>query len=225
MIAAETRELTALAAQLAGRRPVAGTRAVAYAEAGEYGGRRWIAAANGPGPRLAAEAVCAFAAELPSRVVSTGYCGALDPALQIADIVVCNRVMDADSNQRYQTADEFGATCLSGDRVIQTAREKQYLHENTGASVVEMEAAGVAVEAQRLGVPFHCIRVVTDTAHEDLAVDFNAARGDDGRFRTGQIVRAAFRSPGKALPQLVRLGGRARTATARLGDYLVSHPF
>jgi len=225
VIAAETRELTALAAQLAGRRRLSGTRAVAYAEAGEHGRRRWIAAANGPGPRLASAAVCAFAAEMPSRVVSTGYCGALDPALRIADIVVCNRVLDADSNERYLTADEFGATCLSGDRVIQTAREKQYLHETTGASVVEMEAAGVAVEAARLGVPFHCIRVVSDTAHEDMAVDFNAARGADGRFRTGPILRAALRSPGKALPQLVRLGGHARTATARLGDYLVTHPF
>ena len=225
MIAAETRELSPLAARLAGRRALSGARAVAYAETGEQGGRRWIVAANGPGPRLASEAVGAFAAERPSRVVSTGYCGALDPALRIADIVVCNRVIDADSNQRYGTADEFGAACLSGDRVIQTAREKQYLHETTGASVVEMEAAGVAAEAQRLGVPFHCIRVVTDTAHEDLAVDFNAARGADGRFRAGAIVRAAFRSPGKALPQLVRLGGRARAASARLGDYLVTHPF
>ncbi len=225
MIAAETRELTALAAKLAGRRRVSGTAAVAYAETGEYGGRRWIAAANGPGPRLASQAVCALAAEMPNRVGSTGYCGALDPALKIADIVVCNRVVDADSDHRYRAADEFGATCLSGDRVIQTAREKQYLRETTGASVVEMEAAGVAVEAGRLGVPFHCIRVVTDTAHEDLAVDFNAARGEDGRFRAGAIVRAAFRSPGKALPQLVRLGGRARAATARLGDYLVTHPF
>ena len=136
MIAAEARELSGFAQQLSGRRRWA--VALGYAEEGEREGRRWVLAANGAGPRLAAEAARAF--PRPDRLVSVGYCGALDPALAASDIVVCNRVIDADTDERFPTADEFGATCLSGDRVIQTSREKQLLRETTGAGVVEMEA-------------------------------------------------------------------------------------
>lgn len=221
MIAAEARELSGLAAHLHGRRKLA--RAVAYAEEGEFGGRRWVLGANGAGPRLAAAAVKAF--DRPDRIVSTGYCGALDPALQPADIVICNRVIDADTDRRFKTADEFGATCLSGDRVVQTAREKQLLRETTGASVVEMEAAGVAAEAEALGVPLHCIRVVTDTADENIDFDLNSMRDRDGRFQTGRIALAALRRPRRHVPELLKFNGRARAASARLGDYLVTHGF
>ena len=219
MIAAEARELAGFATRLTGRRKL--DLSVRFAEEGEFGGRRWVLGANGPGPELAAAAVRAFGR--PDRVVSTGYCGALDPALQLSDIVICDRVLQAGSDQRYRTADEFGATCLSGDRVIQTAREKQFLRETTGAGVVEMEAAGVAVEAEKLGVPFHCIKVVTDTAHEDMGVDFNAARGEDGRFQLKQIALSALKNPHRRIPELLRLNKAASAATARLGAYLGTH--
>lgn len=221
MIAAEARELAGLAPQLSARRRL--PLPIGFAEEGELGGRRWLLGANGAGPRLAAAAVKAFAR--PDRIVSTGYCGALDLALQPSDVVICNRVIDADTNRRFETADEFGATCLSGDRFIQTGHEKQMLRQTTGASVVEMEAAGVAAEAENLGVPFHCIRVVTDTAGEDMHVDFNSARDERGRFRLSQIALSALRHPFERIPELLKLNERARAATARLGDYLGKHTF
>ena len=221
MVAAEARELAGLTPRLSGRRSL--PLPIGFAEEGELGGRRWLLAANGAGPRLAAAAVKAFAR--PDRIVSTGYCGALDLALQPSDVVICSRVIEADTNRRFETADEFGATCLSGDRFIQTGREKQTLRQTTGASIVEMEAAGVAAEAESLGVPFHCIRVVTDTANEDMHVDFNAARDEHGRFRLSRIALLALRHPFKRIPELLKLNERAQAATARLGDYLGNHTF
>jgi adenosylhomocysteine nucleosidase len=223
VIAAEARELSAFALRLGGRRRVSGSP-LSFAEEGEFEGRRWILAADGPGPALAASAAREFAGEA-ARVVSTGYCGALDPALVVGDVVICNRVIASDSAARFQTANEFGATCLSGDRVIQTSREKQYLRETTGASVVEMEAAGVAAEASGRGLPFHCIKVVTDTANEDMTVDFNAARGEDGRFRLTRIVASALRRPTQRIPELVELNKRARQASEKLGAYLGKYAF
>ncbi len=217
MIAAEERELTGFAAHLRGRRKLA--LPVAYAEEGELHERLWLLGANGAGPKLAAEAVRAFSRRL-DRVISTGYCGALDAALRPSDVVICDRVIDADTDRSFRTADEFGAACLSGDRVIQTSREKQLLRETTGASIVEMEAAGVAAEAQARGVPFHCIRVVTDTADEDIHLDLNAARDSAGRFRTGRIAVMALRRPRLYIPELLKLNRRAREASERLGDYL-----
>lgn len=224
MIAAYSRELAGLAPQLEERSALAPVaHGLDYAEQGQFAGRRWVLAANGAGPRLAARAAGAFGRV--TRIVSTGFCGALDPALSAADIVVCDRVIDADSNRRYRTADAFGTACLSGDRVIQTAREKQELRQTTGAGIVEMEAAGVAAEAEAMGVPLHCIRVVTDTADEDMRIDFNAARDETGRFRTGRILASALRRPRTGIPELFKLSQRARVAAERLGGYLVKHAF
>ena len=104
MVAAEGRELAGLAQQLSGRRKL--SLSLGFAEQGELGGRRWLLAANGPGPKLAAAAVKAF--ERPDRIVSTGYCGALDPALLPSDMVICNRCSRA--RIAVQAASEFGAT-------------------------------------------------------------------------------------------------------------------
>ena len=41
------------------------------------------------------------------------------------------------------------------------------------------------------GVPFYCIRAVTDTADESFANDFNAARDGDGHFIRSQICGGA----------------------------------
>lgn len=223
MIAAYARELAGLAPRLEGRSALAPAHGLDYAEQGTLAGRRWVLAANGAGPRLAA--IAARSCGPVDRIVTTGFCGALDPALAPADVVVCDRVIDSDSNRRFRTADAFGATCLSGDRVIQSAREKAELRQTTGAGVVEMEAAGVAAEAEALGVPLHCIRVVTDTADEDMRIDFNAARDETGRFRTGRILASALRRPRTGIPELLKLNERAKLASERLGDYLVKHAF
>jgi len=50
-----------------------------------------------------------------------------------------------------------------------------------------MEAAGLAREARGFGLPFMCIRVVTDQAEEGFIIDYNAARDARGRFRYGRL--------------------------------------
>ena len=62
-----------------------------------------------------------------------------------------------------------------GDRVAQTAEEKRKLRA-TGASVVEMEAASVHTSARALGLPFFCVRAVTNLADETFANDLNACK-------------------------------------------------
>src|SRR5688572_10985810 len=58
-----------------------------------YGRGRWLGVANGAGPALSAEAVdVALGKTVVKAVVSAGYCGALDPGLQVADIVVATEV-------------------------------------------------------------------------------------------------------------------------------------
>ncbi len=94
-------------------------------------------------------------------VISTGFCGALDPALRVGEIV----------RDGIWTEDRVGVT----------AEDKRRLRQQTGARVVEMEFAAVSAKAAEWGVPCKAIRVVSDTALEDLPLDFNRYRDGDGR--------------------------------------------
>jgi adenosylhomocysteine nucleosidase len=188
-----------------------------------------LAVANGAGARRAASAVDA-ACEVfqPDAVVSTGFCGALDPDLLLADVVVATSVAAADG--RYEALPVLSAAAhhsgvvRSIDRVAQTAEEKRRLRAG-GAIAVEMEAAGVAARAQARGLPFYCVRAVTDLAGETMANNFNAALRADGHFDTMVILRDTLRRPLARLPELCRLRQRSVRAASVLGDFFANCRF
>jgi nucleoside phosphorylase len=109
-------------------------------------------------------------------------------------------------------------------RVARTASEKAILRR-TGASVVEMEAAGALGAAARLGIPGFCVRSVTDLAGESFAVDYGATLSADGRFIISRILRDALRHPLAAFPELLRLQYRCRIASRNLGVFLAACRF
>jgi nucleoside phosphorylase len=188
-----------------------------------------LMAANGTGSARAAAAVDAAAAAFhPEAVVSAGFCGALDPDLDIAAVVVGACIAAGD--RRYAAmplASVFPhhvGTIRSIDHVAQTAAEKKHLRA-TGAVAVEMEAAGVAASAQSHGLPFYCVRTVTDLAGENMANDFNAALRPDGHFGTMHILGKCVRHPMDRLPELIRLRKRCARASRTLGEFFVDCRF
>ncbi len=192
-----------------------------YLAEGQWAGRRVVLAANGPGPKLAREAVEAVGEV--GAWVSTGYCGALDARLAVGDILVATAVNDWAAVVPECPAGFLKGRIVSQDRVVNTAWEKRQLAA-TGAVAVEMEAAGVAAAAQEQGLPFFCIRVVTDGANEDMPMDFNRYRGPDGRFSRGRIALAAIGRP-KTLAALIRFGRRCERASIQLGEGLAGCRF
>jgi adenosylhomocysteine nucleosidase len=169
----------------------------------DWRGKRWILLANGPGPQLVEQALMKKIDV--SGLISTGFCGALDPALKIGDVVT-----DA-------------AAVLSIDRVAVTALEKRELREKTGARVIEMESAAVAKKAAEWGVKYRCIRAVSDVAGEDMPLDFNLFRNSDGRFSRMRIAMAALRRPFTVLPALLRLDRNSKIAAHALGDFFADN--
>jgi hypothetical protein len=109
-------------------------------------------------------------------------------------------------------------------RIAQSSGDKLALR-NQGGDIVEMEAAGVAEAASKLGVSFYCIRAVTDLAAESFAIDFNAALREDGHFDTMRILRESLRSPAARLPELLRLRNRCVRAAQALGDFFAECRF
>jgi adenosylhomocysteine nucleosidase len=194
------------------------------AKLGEYD---VLLAANGAGAKRASAAVgAALTAFDADVVVSTGFCGALDPDLKIADIVVGSEVIAGERkfvalkpvNGRPHRVD----VVCSIDHVAQTAREKSALRGQGGAAV-EMEAGGVAEQAAGRG--FYCIRAVTDLAGEDMANDFNQALRPDGHFDTMSILSRTLRDPLVRLPELIRLRNRCVRAATVLGEFIADCRF
>jgi nucleoside phosphorylase len=201
--------------------------AVRWARAGKWKGRAVAAIANGAGAQRAFAAV--VLAGNVSAVCNIGFCGALDENLRVGDIFVATEIRNG--SRRYeavppgmaQGASVSGAVA-SIDHVAGTAEEKRRLRA-AGASVVDMEAAGAAGAAADAGVPFYCIRVVSDLAGEDFANDFNAALTADGTFSAARLVIGALASPRQRLAELVRLKHRAEMASKKLGAFLADCTF
>jgi adenosylhomocysteine nucleosidase len=199
-----------------------------WAQSGTLCGHDVLLSANGAGWTRASAAVdAACAAFEPDAVVSTGFCGALDPGLAIGSVVVgtCVRGGTAFACQPVSSgAPHARGVVISVDHVVQTAAEKQALRAR-GGSVVEMEAAGVASRAQALGLPFYCVRAITDVAGEDLANDFNQALREDGQFDTMRIFRHSLSHPVARIPELFRLRGNCKRAAQTLGDFFADSRF
>lgn len=195
----------------------------------DLNGREVLLVANGAGRRRAAEAVdVASSMGKLDLICNMGFCGALENGMEIGDIFVAGRVQTGDAEyaavKPQSTRPHHAGVLASIDRVAQTAGEKRDLRAR-GASAVEMEAAGVAAKAAELGVPFYCVRSVTDLADEGFRLDFNAALRPDGRFDTMRLIAASCRRPVSLLPELVRLGRRCRTASRTLGEFVADCRF
>jgi adenosylhomocysteine nucleosidase len=193
--------------------------------------RGFLLLANGPGPALSAKAVREAARRTDIRaLISTGFCGGLDPALGVGDIVIGNTVLDYPSGGRFEAAVPSGGAAakvgliLSMDRVAITAGEKAALQRSTGACCIEMEAAAVARLAREFEVPFYCIRAISDPATCDLGLDFNAFRDGEGRFNRSRIALAAMQRPRYVRP-LLNLDRNCRKAASKLGDFLADCRF
>ena len=228
LVAAEGMEFTGLVRRIGGERL---DWPIDFARRARRGGDLWLMAANGAGPRRAAEAVqVAAGREKLDLVVSVGYCGGLDPALKAGQIVAADRVEAPEAGEVFSVRGMPGAqrhvrgSIISIDRFVQTAEEKRRLRAS-GAVAVEMEAAGVAREARGLGLPFECVRVVTDEAEEGFIIDYNAARDASGRIRRGRVACLALGRPWRTFPELLGFCRRGRLASEALGAFLADCEF
>jgi len=181
-------------------------------------GDLWLLVANGPGANLVEKAL-SKKVEVDG-LISTGFCGALDPALRVGDIV-----LGAAAVSRSAGPAPACGKVISLDRVASTAVEKSELRAKTGALAVDMEAAAVGRKAAEWGVPFYCIRVVSDTALEDMPLDFNLYRDAGGRFSRSRIALAALARPFRTVPGLLRLDRNCKFAAEALGEFLADCRF
>jgi adenosylhomocysteine nucleosidase len=172
---------------------------------------------------MARKAFEAYAGPMDA-VVSTGWCGALDPALRVGDIVVATAVNEFETVTPVTNRNFTLGKVVSIDRVAGTIEEKSRLLAS-GAIAVEMEAAALAEAAAGRNLPFYCVRAVSDTARDEFALDFNAVRGEDGQFRMTGILGQALCRPMAIVPELFRLQRNTEIASKALGEFFADCSF
>ncbi len=195
----------------------------------DLAGNRAILVANGAGrARAAAAARTILSRESVRAVISTGFAGALDPSFLAGDVFVAESVRgDEGEFTSRSPAGSLGdvrrGALLTVDRVVQSAATKRELW-GQGAQAVDMEASSVAAVAREHGLPFFCIRAISDLAAEDMPVDFGRALRSDGSLSAWSVFGQALLARGR-WSRLMRLRRDSAAAARSLGACLTRCEF
>jgi len=139
--------------------------------------------------RKAANQLCDAGAK---ELVSAGYCGALDPDLNVGDLIT----------ERLATS----------PRAVWKREERLALAEKANAIAVDMETQAVIEAGTRRGVPIRILRVISDRLEDDVS----PLLGDDPSFSVPRILLRLWNP--MRWPYLFKLWRQSRIASRRLGD-------
>lgn len=183
-------------------------------EAGE-----WIAACAGAGQSAATRAL----AEVEkggrvNRIVSVGWAGALTESCARGCVYSVSLIIDARTGERFEVDSESESCALVTSPVVVEEAGKRRLAASYGATLVDMEAAGLARLAEMRGIPFVCIKGVSDAVDARLP-DLNRFIAADGHFRLAFFVLFAAIRPWY-WPALLRMGENSKKAAQGIAHSL-----
>ncbi len=161
----------------------------------------------------------------PGLVLSAGFSGALQPDRQVGDLILATEVVDgrgsawpatwpADLGPGEWRPPLHRGRLLSLAEMVADAAGKRRLGTEHQAVAVDMETAVVARLCQRAGVPFGCLRAISDD--DDTALSPQLAgvlRG--GRVSPWRLAAAVARRPA-LVGELWRLAWDTRRAARQL---------
>ena len=194
----------------------------------EHGGRRYrlfengeaILVCGGIGAEAARRATEAVIREVnPARVISVGFAGAMDPALQVGHVFEPRTVINAADGVRTEVGS--GEGILVSSTTVAGKEQKIRLRKAYGANAVDMEAATVAQGARVRGVGFGAVKVISDVA------DFNVPAVDRFVAADGSFQSVRFACHVAPRPWLwgatIALARNSAKASRALSDALISY--
>lgn len=157
-------------------------------------------------------------ADPPTLVITSGFAGGLNPMLETGRVV-----FEADPESHLTPALKNAGACpvrfRCVERVLSAAKEKIALWESSGCDAVEMESGVIRRLCRELGIPAATVRVISDSAAEDLPLDFNRLMRADMSLDYLGLARTLARSPQK-IPSLLKFQGRVKDAAQSLAAVL-----
>jgi adenosylhomocysteine nucleosidase len=155
----------------------------------------------------------------PALVLSCGFAGALDPALE-SGMVLFEADAEFALTDALRSAGARAGRFHCADRIIGSTQAKRTLRQQTGADAVEMESAAIRTICAGAGIPSATVRAISDTANETLPLDFNRYLDDMNRLRFAKMAAAIAFSPSRLRASL-QLQRQARQAATNLADTLL----
>lgn len=217
-LAAEARTLGPAASQGPGLRRLADGALLAVSGIGE-------AAAAAASRRLVLAGARALA--------SVGMAGALDPTLICGTVLLPEEVAafagatagaaaTASPAWRQRLRAALPGACIAAGGTLLTCDRplgrdaKAVAWRSLRAAAVDMESAAIAQVAGQAGLPFIALRVVVDTASDELPPAVIAASAG-GQLRMGRLLAGLLRAP-RDTAALIRLSARYRIASGVLKE-------
>ena len=193
---------------------------------------------TGIGRKNAEKSVREFlATDSPELVLTCGFAGGLNPDLKLGEVVFetdpffsRSRGNETQTKKNLETPHVVSyekllaggakpAKFFCTDRIAITADEKKRLRAETGADAVEMESAAIYAVCRERGIPCATVRVISDTANEDLPLDFNQLYGPDMSLDYGKLALTILTSPGK-IGAVMRLQEQTKLTAGKLAAVL-----
>lgn len=171
------------------------------------------------------------------RLLICGFAGGLAPSLQPGDLVLADRVLHdtepgkaprelfpdpgllARAHSVRTRARRQPGTLITVPHVLMHSCQKRAYHQRTGATAADMETAVAAQMAQSRNIPWLAVRAISDTARDNLPLDFSALSDAGGHIHRNRVLGAVLIRPWK-IPGLIRLGARSALAARNLADFV-----
>lgn len=177
---------------------------------------------TGIGAQRAGRAVASLLASTsppPSAILTTGFAGGLNPDLSTGTLVYDETDPEFPWTQRLEDSAARMVRFFHAPRVLVTAEAKREARELSRADAVEMESAAIREAGRAARIPTATLRVILDTAHENLPLDFNRFLNDRQNLRIFRLITALLQSP-RTLPPLIRFHRQTQMAASILADFL-----
>jgi len=180
----------------------------------------WIAACAGAGQPPATRAFAAIEDGGPIDLVfSIGWAGALRGEILPGTAHNVAGVFDVRTGERFNCDAGAGKNWLVTSPVVADEAEKRRLASAYKAALVDMEAAAVARLAAMRGIPFYCIKGVSDALTDHLP-DFNRFLSPSGQFELPTFALYSLFRPWY-WPSLIRMGENSKKASQSIAESLL----
>ena len=180
---------------------------------------RLLVAYSGAGPTNATAAAELLVAKGATRLISWGCAAALADSLKPGDLILADKLIDAENNKMDINADwhsyshsilskfiDVTCGCLAESiSIVSTSTDKKQLHSLTGAVALDMESIAIAKIAKQHTLPFLVIRVIVDPVEMSLPLAINHALNERGEIELKKLLVFLFLHPAE-LPGLIKLG-------------------